>query len=180
MFPSKESASSLWCLQQCNYMYVIFLVVGVVIFIVGQHPAWQGNAGSNLFSVVRTHRIRAAIICHHIACSQDLADSDGTQLRRLSSENVRKLALTVLKGSLTVYFIKQQHRTFHCWYGNPMANSFLKNWILNGLWITNLIFTYIRSRHFTCCLPAHMTFKTSGSKTRATFRGSTYRLPCYR
>ena len=75
------------------FFQFVFLVV-VVVFIAGQYPSRQGNAGGDLCGVVRTHRIRAAIICHHIARSENLVDSDGTQLRCLSSKNVRKLALT--------------------------------------------------------------------------------------
>ena len=84
------------------------------MLIAGQYPSRQGNAGSDLCGVVRTHRIRATIICHHIARSENLVDSDGTQLRCLSSKNVRKLALLSLVGMglevVLMRFIKQQHQ----------------------------------------------------------------------
>lgn len=63
--------------------------------LVGEYSARQGDAGSDLRGTAGAHGIWAAIFCHYTAGAENLADSNGTQLRRLSSENVRQHSISL-------------------------------------------------------------------------------------
>ena len=59
------------------------------ILLVGEYSARQGDVGSDLCGLAGTHRVREAVIRHHTACSENVVNSDRTQLWRLSPEKVR-------------------------------------------------------------------------------------------
>lgn len=78
-----------------QFSHGIYLFLCCIQFIeVGKHLAGQGDAGGNLCSLARTHGIRASVIRHYSVGPKNPADSDRTQLWRLSSENVRLSAFS--------------------------------------------------------------------------------------
>ena len=79
--------------RETEYLFIclfIYLFICSIQFnVVGKHLAWQGDAGGNLCSLARAHGIGAPIIRHYSVGPKNPADSDRTQLWRLSPENVR-------------------------------------------------------------------------------------------
>ena len=71
------------------YLFIYLFICSIQFNVVGKHLAWQGDAGGNLCSLARAHGIGAPIIRHYSVGPKNPADSDRTQLWRLSPENVR-------------------------------------------------------------------------------------------